>query len=442
MPDPRDESRDRKRGKPVGLLDRLIRSTAEVGGEILLAILLVLGLSLVMMGVLIVAFPEGTGLIDVYGELVDRQGAPAAPYLTHAEPREDWLALLTRVSRSVRERPDYAVVWRDARSGLHLGNRHTVQTLSRSRAAITFEERSRLQLEENSLVVIKDAERRKGFRRPGASLVLLSGAVRGQLLRTAADHRPLDIVTVGGATQIQAASAEQPTEFNVAVHDDDSTTYAIYSGTAKISSGGKTVVVGPNEWVTVQPDEVPGEARPIPDPPRSETPADRAEILHGVVTPRIELSWSGSSSLSGYRIQIATDTAFEEIVFENTLQAPRFLHGNLDPGLYYWRVSGLEDEVESLFGSTRSFRVTQDLDPPLLEVAIPEETGGTECLVLQGRTEPGVELFIGNEMISTRSDGQFEHTILLARGLNHVVVEAVDAAGNSTFLSQYVNAKY
>jgi len=72
MSDRSDDARRRKRWTPAAILDRLISATAVGVGEMLLAVLLVLGLSLVMMGVLIVAFPEGTGLIDFYGELVDR----------------------------------------------------------------------------------------------------------------------------------------------------------------------------------------------------------------------------------------------------------------------------------------------------------------------------------------------------------------------------------
>jgi len=441
MSDRSDDARRRKRWTPAAILDRLISATAVGVGEMLLAVLLVLGLSLVMMGVLIVAFPEGTGLIDFYGELVDRDRSGSDLEVQYRTPREGWLALLTRVTRRVRDRPADAVAWRDARSGERLGELHTVQTLARSGAGITFEERSRLRLGENSLVVIKDNERRRGFRRPGASLVLLGGHVSGSVSGSEDDARPLDIVTVGGTTQIHG-DEESPAEFNVKVNDDESTTYAIYAGTARVTSAGETISVGPDEWITVRLNEIPGLPVPIPSPPRPRSPDDGATLTHGVVAGEVEFSWSGEDVITEYRLVIARDPGFDDVVFDGELTRPHFAHGNLDAGRYFWRVSGFEETAETPFGPTRSFEIVRDVVPPLLDVEIPEEVRNGESLVLEGRTEPGAAVFVGDEVVPTDAGGRFEHTLQLEPGLNHVVVEAVDAAGNSVFRSRYVNARF
>ena len=441
MSDRSDDARRRRRWTPAAILDRLISATAVGIGEMLLAVLLVLGLSLVMMGVLIVAFPEGTGLIDFYGELVDRDRSGSDLQVRYRTPREGWLALLTRVTRRVRDRPADAVAWRDARSGERLGEQHTVQTLARSGAGITFEKRSRLQLGENSLVVIKDNERRRGFRRPGASLVLLGGHVSGSVSGSEDDARPLDIVTVGGTTQIRG-DEESPAEFNVKVNDDESTTYAIYAGTARVTSAGETISVGPDEWVTVRPNEIPGLPVPIPSPPRPRSPDDGATLTHGVVAGEVDFSWSGDDVISGYRLVVARDPGFDDVVFDGELRRPHFAHGNLGAGRYFWRVSGFEDTAETPFGPTRSLEIVRDVVPPLLDVEIPAEVRNGEWLILEGRTEPGAEVFVGDEVVPTAADGRFEHTLQLGPGLNHVVVEAVDAAGNSVFRSRYVNARF
>ncbi len=57
-------------------------------------------------------------------------------------------------------------------------------------------------------------------------------------------------------------------------------------------------------------------------------------------------------------------------------------------------------------------------------------------------SHPGSELYIENESIPLDPSGAFEYVLKLERGLNMVVVEAVDAAGNSTYRSQYVRARY
>jgi hypothetical protein len=88
-----------------------------------------------------------------------------------------------------------------------------------------------------------------------------------------------------------------------------------------------------------------------------------------------------------------------------------------------------------------SFRLVQDLDPPTLAVELPEATT-SERLVIRGSAEPGSELFIENERVPLAATGEFEYALQLNPGLNMIVIEAVDTAGNSTYRSQYVTARF
>ena len=57
-------------------------------------------------------------------------------------------------------------------------------------------------------------------------------------------------------------------------------------------------------------------------------------------------------------------------------------------------------------------------------------------------TEPGSRVHIGQESVAVADDGSFTHEIQLTPGPNLVVIEAVDAAGNVSYQTQYVNAKF
>ena len=100
----------------------------------------------------------------------------------------------------------------------------------------------------------------------------------------------------------------------------------------------------------------------------------------------------------------------------------------------------LDRNVESRPTPVRRLDIVADLDPPALAVELPEMLAGLDRLPLRGKTEPGSELFIGNEPIAVGEAGGFEYTLELEPGLNMVVVEAVDTAGNSSYFTQYVHA--
>ena len=66
---------------------------------------------------------------------------------------------------------------------------------------------------------------------------------------------------------------------------------------------------------------------------------------------------------------------------------------------------------------------------------------GDQCTIT-GSTEPGVRVLVGGERVDTNEVGHFEHTISLDRGLNVVVVEAIDSAGNTAYSSKVVDANF
>ena len=142
------------------MVGRFWRAVLLGGSEMILAVVVVLVLALAFMGILTVAFPEGSGLVYLYDNLVDTVAGQTTLQVTSTYEDRDFVAELTTVERRVRDRPASAVAWRNAREGLPLEDHHTVQTLARSRAAIEIAGAHKIQLGEKSLVVIKRPEGR------------------------------------------------------------------------------------------------------------------------------------------------------------------------------------------------------------------------------------------------------------------------------------------
>jgi len=124
------------------------------------------------------------------------------------------------------------------------------------------------------------------------------------------------------------------------------------------------------------------------------------------------------------------------------LSGQEFLHGNLPAGRYYWRVASMMVTTEGHSSPVRRLDLVLDDQPPELEVDFPRGPVHTSAFQLHGIAEPGTCLFIKDQSVVVGPSGEFEHTLELDRGLNVVVVEAVDAAGNITYRSQRLNAKY
>ena len=66
----------------------------------------------------------------------------------------------------------------------------------------------------------------------------------------------------------------------------------------------------------------------------------------------------------------------------------------------------------------------------------------TERLIVRGTVEPGARVIVGDRSVETDETGAFELELTLRLGPNVIVVRAIDEAGNVTYHSQYVNAKF
>ena len=158
--------------------------------------------------------------------------------------------------------------------------------------------------------------------------------------------------------------------------------------------------------------------------------------------PAIRFDWDAEEHTTGYRFSIASDRDFHNVVHDERISDSEFTHGNLREGRYYWRVASLIDEAEGAPSPPRRLDTKLDSEPPALDVAFPQHVVQTERITLRGTTEPGTRVFIREWSDTVDDSGKFEHELSLAPGVNLVVVEAMDDAGNFAYRSEIVNARF
>jgi hypothetical protein len=435
----------KSRQTPRAILSWIVRKLRGLlisGTEMVLAVALVLVFALVFLLILVVSFPKGTGLVDFYQELVDR-GARGARVQWQDPTGDDsaFVAVLTRVQRRVRDRSAGAVSWNKAHAGMRLQDQHTIQTLARSAATISIGSASELQLGERSLVVVQRESPPRGLRGRRSSIVLLGGRIEGRITGGAGRAARLAVVTAGGESELRARGTDA-TDFTVTLNPDDSSTISVHSGLAEITTSDGSMQVGPNQAITYDPTGFLGATESIPPAPALLAPAEGAVHTYGAVSPRVRFRWAEQEAADAYHFVLARDRDLADVVYEGRLTRAEFVHGDLSEGRYYWRVRSASGRAESRPGAVRSLRLRQDLDPPDLRVELPRDIVATDELVIRGSAEPGSELFIENENVPLDADGKFEYALQLEPGLNMIVIEAVDAAGNSAYRSQYVTARF
>jgi hypothetical protein len=418
-------------------------------GESLLAVALVLVFFLGFWWMLSLSFPKGPTLTDLMAgdglPLGGGAGRGSSPVGLPEEdgPGEAMTAVLTSTRRSVKDKPASAIAWRAAQAGISLENGHAVQTFERSAAVISFTEGSALRLGENSLVVLKSWKQLSGGRRRRASLIVLDGTVQGKVAVPGDQPMDLEILAATGAARIETTTVPgESTEFSVQMHADGSSTVSLYEGAMEVATPGGRLKLDENRSVTLTREGAAGTPQALPGRPLIEAPRPGARFSYRTLPPPVEFRWQPVPGADGYRLCIARDAEFVDQVHESGPAGLAFQHGNLKAGDYYWKVSALRGELEGPASEPAPLRMVEDRTPPVLNVDFPQGIVRGRSLALRGRTEPGTAVFIGRYKVAVLDSGDFEHRVDLEPGINVLTVEAVDAAGNVSYRSQMVNAKF
>jgi hypothetical protein len=296
---------------------------------------------------------------------------------------------------------------------------------------------------ENSLVIIKRITQDPVYREKRSFMVLVDGELRGKMAKAAADSVYLEIDTAAGAkvSTMGGPKAAAPVDFKVTVNPDKSSTISVYSGQAVVSAQGKTVKINANQATVVALDGAPLEPKTIPDAVSLQRPSDKGFFTYRDLSPRVRFTWSEDKAADSYHFVMARDAEFKDIVTDERLDRPKFTHGNLKKGTYYWKVSAIDHTTEGYFSTVRQLQVKKDDKPPVLKVTFPPKTMYGGRYTLRGQTEPGARVFVGGKRIKTTRSGRFKYNLMLKPGINVIVVEAFDSVNNMSYKSHSVNRK-
>ena len=443
---PGHEPRDGRlpaRGTPAGAIraprpGRVRRAAGRIL-ELVLILLLTLVCFVAVLVMLERVFPSATGLRELMGAERAGMSRSVRPPAGRADDEGHWAsAVLSVLDNEVLRKASGTVVWDPARDGARVREGDGVQTTRAGMAVLAFDREDWLRLGRNSLVILRPAADLDGERRT-ASLTLVAGEVWGEF----AGHR-------GGSVRLEVAGARRavlvagdstgraPSRFKVTVGRDHSMAIAVYAGRTTLTVGERSLRIGPSQYVLMRPGEVAGSVHTLPDAPAVLAPTDGGTWRFREFPPAVTFRWSGPAEAGFHRLVIARDPAFRSVVFDETVAGDSIALGSLPPGEYVWRVSATNAGVDGMPSPARRLSLVLDDVPPALRVGFPDGPVEDERCSVEGVTEPDCRLFVAGVQVTAGADGHFRCDARLRPGANLMVVEAVDAAGNSTYRSQIV----
>jgi hypothetical protein len=271
---------------------------------------------------------------------------------THDTPP---IAFVRDMINSARTRPAKIPFWQDAQSGTALHERDQVFTSARSSATVEFVSGQRIQLEENSLVVIElEAQSPALNIRRGIVYIVSGASARGDVA-----------FRVNGVKGL-VRSGESKAVVDVA-RDGTASVYVLSGGATLESASGPVEVIARHvSEVSASGVVAEAEAARV----MLESPAWDSEFLLGPDTA-VEFSWSLQGQLEDVQLELASDLHFESVFRRVPAAGQSVRVSGLRAGRWYWRVTGSSRGV-SYKSDTRQINFGE-LIPPRILLPMPKE---------------------------------------------------------------------
>lgn len=358
--------------------------------------------------------------------------------------------LVNKVLYRRRDRPD----WKDAGLAMEVFQGDSLRTLEESKARVKFLNTELLNLDQNSMAVIKPLSE------PDADVELKAGSV-----------------IAGKARVVTATARVTPrtgdTRYSASVGADLTTKVQVYKGAAAVAAQGNEVVVPAGMQTVVAPGLPPDAPAPIEDmplleervqefdsaakggggiaaqprrpPPAPEPEADAESLRADIHVLRI------GQPIQGFHVVAARDKDFRQVVFERRYGVDDpFVPADtgLAPGAYWWRVSAIDLlGAEGRFREPRYYTVGIKLPEPenpqlarMLELSSPEENAevGETVRVSGLLRDEKLHLEINGKKIVPDENGEFSIVLKTSFGGNAVHIVISDDKGNSAHISRHV----
>jgi hypothetical protein len=229
-----------------------------------------------------------------------------------------------------------------------------LRTWRKSGGRILFDDGNDILLKSNSRVRIQELSKADSSQTQ-ARIELLEGSIWSRI--TEKVKGTFEFVTPSASTIIRG------TDFRLKVEAGESTRLEVLDGTVEIESGGSSVAVPARKGVLTLSGEAPGTPKDIPPAPEALLEPQSEQVFRGESFDQ-HFRWSRVEGATGYRVEIARDSNFFDIVEERRTGAePLVRILGLEPGTYFWRATALNESGFEGFATESSYFVVVRTNP-------------------------------------------------------------------------------
>ncbi len=346
------------------------------------------------------------------------------------------IATLSVLHASVHSRTAGSIAWSSAPSGLGLRAGDGIQTGAAGTAVLNFEHGS-VRLENNSLVILGGGtDVGDLLARTPRALTIVRGELFARLDKSAPGE--MTVTLPEGVARLRPTVQARPAKFRISAGQDRSSAVTVFAGAMALQANGRVVNVGPGQFSRIAVDGAPSDPLPVPNAPVVLTPAPGARFAYLDLPPLVPFRWRAASGDGHFILRATGGPKFRNEIVSQATSDSFLLWGRFGPGVYEWRVSRVVNGVEGSPSAPRRLVIEQSGGPMALEVEPLPAHVARPSLEVRGRARPGATVYVMGQPARVRSDGTFDLRVDLPPGANVVLVEAVDAAGNSMYSSQVV----
>lgn len=242
---------------------------------------------------------------------------------------------------------------------------HKVGTKEQASTELLFADTTRVQLGEQTLIVVLGGSGSQAKTQSAAETTLLTGALRARLNELAGAPSPKPAVVRTDAAEVTLG----PGESQVQVDAKKATRLAVYRGKSSVRAKRKTVEVVEGFGNKTELGQEPGQPKPLPPAPTwvSAPPAELAVPETGTLTATYGPGPGSGPAAALWHVQIARDESFNDLVLDARVPATitRLEAKELTPAAYLVRVSAIDgDGFEGPFGAVAATKVVLAPPPP------------------------------------------------------------------------------
>ena len=341
----------------------------------------------------------------------------------------DIQAQLSRKKGEVDKRKGLLGSWTDAMTGDLFKQSDGIRTFTESYATLSFVDGSDIQVNPNTVAVIRKSRIDKLNDATDTEITLEDGGVLAKL-SSAGKNRSTYILNAG-----PSRSQLKSQNFYAEADGNQIAKLSNYDGEAIVNSNDVTITIQENEGTIVEEGKNP--MQPVKLLPRPSLAWSSADTV--INQENFIFSYRELDNAVSYRVQYSPSPDFDEQVTEVNTEETAINIKNLPLGMTYVRVQATDQlGLRGAFSKTVRIIRTVDDKPPLIFVDNSRNNvllATKEEYTINGVTEPEATLTVNGNKAKIFSSGRFTHTVSGVTDEKILELISKDPSGNLTEMS-------